>query len=83
MSLPNTETAALPLRPVTVSAALRAALEQQAARAGLSINELVVRYSAAVAAYRQPDLRSVFETDDMIDNPAVAGIPVTDGRFSV
>lgn len=83
MSIPENEKAALPLRPVTVSAALRAALEQQAARAGLSINELVVRYSAAVAARRQPDLTSIFEAEDMMDNAAVAGIPVTDGRFPV
>lgn len=82
MSIPENEKAALPLRPVTVSAALRAALEQQAARAGLSITELVVRYSAAVAAYRQPDLTTIFETGDMADNRAITGVPVTDGRFS-
>jgi len=82
MSLPKTETATLPLRPVAVSASLRAVLEQQAARAGLSINELVVRYSATVAARREPDLTSIFEADDMMDNRAITGVPVIDGRFS-
>lgn len=81
MSTQPTEKAALPLRPVAVSAALRAALEQQAARAGLSINELVTRYAAAAAATRQPDLRDIFETGDMVENAAITGLPVVDGRF--
>lgn len=83
MSTQPTEKAALPLRPITVSAALRAALEQQAARAGLSITELCVRYAATAAAVRHPELDSIFEDGDLADNVAITGLPVSDGRFLV
>ncbi|MCV9906664.1 hypothetical protein OIV19_03415 [Brucella sp. HL-2] len=76
------EKAVLPLRAVTVTSSLRAALEKQAARSGLSITELVTRYAAGVIALRESDISGVFEPGDLADNQAIAPLLVTNGRFS-
>lgn len=68
------EKSVLPLRPVTVTPSLREALEKRAVRSGVSINELCVRYAAAVVALRETDLPGIFEAGDLADNAAIAPI---------
>jgi hypothetical protein len=68
------EKSILPLRPVTVTSSLREQLEKRAVRSGISINELCVRYAAAVVALRDNNLLGIFETGDLADNQAIAPI---------
>ncbi len=72
----------LPLRPVTVTFSLREELEKRAVRCGVSINELCVRYAAAVVALRETKLTGIFEEGDMVDNSLVIGLPVIEERLS-
>ncbi|WP_041594774.1 hypothetical protein [Brucella microti] len=70
--------AILPLRQTAVTAAFKAAIEKQAARAGLSVNEYVVRAAAQSITIRDTSLPGIFEAGDLAD---ATMMPVIDGRF--